>query len=65
MEKKMKVPDMHCENCVRRIKEALSAAGINATVELATATVTVQGCEHCFKKAFDAVYDLGFSPEEI
>lgn len=63
MEKIIRVPDMHCENCVRRITEALKTAGINATVDLKNQTVTVSGCEHCFKKAFDEIYDLGFSPE--
>ena len=63
MEKVIKVPDMHCENCVRRISEALSAAKLNAKIDLQSQTVTVDGCEHCFKKAFDEIYDLGFTPE--
>ncbi len=62
--KKIKVPDMHCENCVRRITEAMAEIKVDATVDLATQTVTVNGCEHCFKKAFDEIYDLGFTPEE-
>lgn len=63
MEKVIKVPDMHCQNCVRRITEALSNANITAKVDLENQCVTVEGCEHCFKKAFDEIYDLGFSPE--
>lgn len=63
MEKIIKVPDMHCENCVRRIREALENAGINASIDLKNQTVTVSGCEHCFKKATEEIYDLGFTPE--
>ncbi|MBQ8203168.1 MAG: heavy-metal-associated domain-containing protein [Clostridia bacterium] len=63
MERKIYVPDMHCENCVRRIDNALKEIKITATVNLETKTVTVSGCEHCYKKAFDEIYDLGFTPE--
>ena len=35
---KIYVPDMHCENCVKRITAALKEAGIDATVELASQT---------------------------
>lgn len=62
--KKIFVPDMHCENCVRRITEAIKQIGVDATVDLKTQTVTVNGCDHCFKKAMDEIYDLGFTPEE-
>ena len=65
MEKIIKVPDMHCENCVRRINEALTSARISATINLKEQTVTVFGSEDCFKTAFDEIYDLGFSPEEV
>ena len=60
---KIFVPDMHCENCVRRINAALTEAGVDATVDLATQTVTVNGCAHCVEKAKNEIYDLGFSPE--
>ena len=63
MEKVIRVPDMHCQNCVRRIDEALKAANISATIDLENQSVTIEGCEHCFKKAFDEIYDLGFTPE--
>ncbi len=65
MERKILVPDMHCENCVRRIEEALKKIDITATVDLSTQTVTVSGCEHCYKKAFDEIYDIGFTPENV
>ena len=61
--KKIFVPDMHCENCVKRITAALKEAGIDATVELSSQTVTVNGCAHCLEKAKNEIYDLGFTPE--
>lgn len=60
---KIYVPDMHCENCVRRITSALKDAGVDAVVDLSTQTVTVNGCAHCIEKAKNEIYDLGFSPE--
>ena len=41
---KISVPDMHCENCVKRINNALEEAGIKFSVDLAEKTVTVDGC---------------------
>lgn len=60
---KIYVPDMHCENCVKRITAALKEAGIDATVDLSSQTVTVNGCAHCLEKAKNEIYDLGFTPE--
>lgn len=60
---KIQVPDMHCENCVKRINNALSEAGIKFSVELDTKTVTVDGCEHCLKTALGELEDLGFTPK--
>ncbi len=57
------VPDMQCENCVKRIENALKAAGLNFTVSLADKTVTVEGCENCLKTALNELEDLGFTPE--
>lgn len=60
---KIIVPDMHCENCVKRINNALSETGIKFSVELETKTVTVDGCEHCLKTAVTELEDLGFTPQ--
>lgn len=60
---RISVPDMHCEGCVHRIKNALSAAGLDFEVSLDEHTVTVNGCEHCKKTAIEALCDLGFTPE--
>ena len=62
---KISVPDMHCENCVKRINNALSETGIKFTVELENKTVTVNGCEHCLKTALGELEDLGFTPEAL
>ena len=62
---KISVPDMHCENCVKRINNALAATGINYQVDLSTRTVTVDGCEHCLNTALTELEDLGFTPEKM
>ena len=59
----IKVPDMMCENCVKRITRALTEAELNFQVSLADKTVTIDGCEHCLKTAMEELEDLGFSPE--
>ncbi len=60
---KIDVPDMMCENCVRRITTALEGAELKFTVSLADKTVTIDGCENCLKTALGELEDLGFTPE--
>ena len=62
---KINVPDMHCENSVKRFNNALQEAGIMFSVDLAEKTVTVDGCEHCLSTALSELEDLGFTPEKI
>ena len=57
------VPDMMCENCVKRITTALSEADMKFTVSLADKTVTIDGCQNCVKTAVGELEDLGFTPE--
>ena len=57
------VPDMMCENCVKRITTALSEADLKFTVSLADKTVTIDGCQNCVKTAMGELEDLGFTPE--
>ena len=64
MTKIYSVPDMHCEHCVNRINTAFESAGLDFAVSLADHTVSVNGCEHCFQKAFSLLEDLGFTPSE-
>lgn len=60
---KISVPDMMCENCVKRITNALQAAELKFTVSLADKSVTIDGCQNCVKTAVGELEDLGFSPE--
>ena len=62
MERKILVPDMHCEACVKRIENALRVAQLNFTVSLEEKTVTVDGCENCLNTAIAELEDLGFTP---
>jgi len=57
------VPDMMCENCVKRINNALTEAELKFTVSLESKSVTIDGCEHCLKTAVEELEDLGFTPE--
>lgn len=59
------VPDMMCENCVKRITNALSEAELKFEVNLANKTVTIDGCEHCISTACSELEDLGFSPKVL
>ena len=61
--KTIKVPDMMCENCVKRITNALTEAELKFGVELESKTVTIDGCQHCLKTALEELEDLGFTPE--
>ena len=57
------VPDMMCENCVKRITNALTEAELKFSVSLEAKSVTIDGCEHCLKTAVEELEDLGFTPE--
>ncbi len=57
------VPDMMCENCVKRITNALEAANLTFTVNLEKKLVTIDGCQNCVQTAVNELDDLGFSPE--
>ena len=57
------VPDMMCENCVKRITNALTKDELKFSVELESKTVTIDGCQHCVKTAVEELEDLGFTPE--
>ena len=57
-----KVPEMHCENCLKRITNALNALNVRFNVSLADKTVTADGDKAAIVEALD---DLGFSAEEV
>ena len=56
------VPDMMCENCVKRITNALTEAELKFEVSLPEKTVTIDGCQHCLNTALGELEDLGFTP---
>ena len=58
----IKVPDMMCENCVKRITNALTAAELKFQVDLAEKKVTIDGCQNCVSTAVSELEDLGFTP---
>ncbi len=59
----IKVPDMHCEMCVKRITSALTEAKLNFSVSLENKTVSIDGDENALKQALLELDDLGFNPE--
>ena len=59
------VPDMMCENCVKRITNALNQAELKFTVSLEKKSVTIDGCQNCVKTAVGELEDLGFSPKMV
>ncbi|MEG1594138.1 MAG: heavy-metal-associated domain-containing protein [Oscillibacter sp.] len=56
------VPDMMCENCVKRITKALSEAGLEFSVNLEAKRVSLDGDGACIDCAVSALEDLGFTP---
>lgn len=58
----LRVPEMMCENCVRRITKALSAEDMRFTVSLETKTVALEQGDP--KKAIDALAAVGFDAEQ-
>jgi len=59
---KIKVPDMACGHCEKRIKQALNNLGIECQVILEEKIVLVQ--EDKLDIAFTEIYDIGFTPEK-
>ena len=59
---KIKVPDMACGHCEKRIKEALNKLGIECQIILEEKIVLVQ--EDKLDIAFTEIYDIGFTPEK-
>ncbi len=61
--KTLKVEDMHCEMCVKRISNALTEANIAFEVSLADKTVAV--ADDSVEKAIEELDDLGFDAVAI
>ncbi|MFI3207339.1 MAG: heavy-metal-associated domain-containing protein [Clostridia bacterium] len=54
----LKVEDMHCEMCVKRISNALTEADIKFVISLENKTVEVE--EDKVNQAIEELDDLGF-----
>ena len=54
----LKVPAMHCQVCVTRIKNALEEVNVTSQVDLATQTVTVEDSQ--VELVISELDDLGF-----
>jgi len=60
----LKVANMNCGGCVRRITEALEKAKVTFKVSLENKTVAVDGDEAQVSTAIKAMSDLGFKVEK-
>lgn len=60
----LKVPDMHCENCVKRITNALNDAKLSFSVSLRDKTVSIDGDENAIKTAISSLDDIGFEAKQ-
>lgn len=59
--KTLKVSDMHCEMCVKRIDKALTGRGISHKISLSDKSVAVD--ETKIAEAKETLDDLGFTAE--
>ncbi len=60
---KLYIPDMHCENCVKRISNAFQESNIDCTIDLSLKTVTVDPTKEAESK--EILDDLGFEVSEV
>lgn len=59
----LRIPDMHCENCVKRITGALTAAKLSFEVSLPDRAVEIEGSEASAAAAKAAIAALGYTVE--
>lgn len=60
----LKVPDMHCNMCVKRITDTLNNVNLKFTVSLDDKTVTIDGDEAAVATAKSELDEIGFPVEE-
>lgn len=60
MKKEIKVEDMMCEHCVRKITQVLESEGIDSTIDLSSKQVTVD--EQDLEDALELIKNAGFNP---
>ena len=61
MEKTVKVVDMSCQHCVKRIQKSLDESQVVATVDLQTKSVSFDGDEFA---AIEAIEKAGYTVEK-
>ncbi|WP_245815505.1 heavy-metal-associated domain-containing protein [Seinonella peptonophila] len=66
MEKRLKVEDMTCGGCARKVKGTLDELGVHADVQLADRTVTIQFDEQkiSLEQIKDSLEDIGYEATE-
>ena len=60
----LRVPDMMCSNCVKRITKALDAEGMKFTVSLGAKTVSLDEGEEKVNAAIAALEAAGYKAEK-
>lgn len=61
----IRVPDMMCNNCVKRISNILTEDGLKFKVSLDDKSVEIDGSEDDVRMAVNDIEDLGFTPEIV
>lgn len=61
----IRVPDMMCNNCVKRISNILNEDGLKFKVSLDDKSVEIDGSEDDVRMAVNDIEDLGFTPEIV
>lgn len=60
----LKVPDMHCEMCVKRITNSLNDAKLDFSVSLKDKSVSINGDENAVNTAISELDDIGFEAKQ-
>lgn len=60
----LKVPGMHCENCVKRITHSLTNAKLDFSVSLKDKMVSIEGDQNAVNAAVSALEDIGFEARQ-
>jgi len=60
----LKVPEIHCEMCVKRITNALNDANLDFSVSLQDKIVSIEGDTNAVNAAISALDDIGFEAKQ-
>jgi len=61
----LKVNNMRCEHCVKRINEALDKANIKHKIDLSNKTVKVEADKLKLLEVFDILESIGYEAEVL